>query len=221
MVTRKIVILARGTRVTPAFSPSAFYAIGESNFFMHQGAFMRAAVFVCLGLFAGSLHAAYNAPENEYFVIAEVLEDAGPPAANVDESGWDGRIYEIDAAGLELYASNDGTFSRIDAVAAVESKTKCKPQSGMASWYGGSLNGSKTANGESFNTNALADMTAAHKTLPMGTRVRVTNRKNGRSVIVRINDRGPFVHGRVIDISHAAAKALHLDGVGPVQLNCI
>ena len=94
-------------------------------------------------------------------------------------------------------------------------RSKAARQSGIASWYGGKFHGRKTANGERFNTNA---MTAAHKTLPFGTRVRVTNNRNGRSVVVRINDRGPFVRGRVIDLSRASAHALGLDGVAPVSL---
>ncbi len=61
-------------------------------------------------------------------------------------------------------------------------------------------------------------MTAAHRTLPFGTRVTVVNRRNGRSAVVRINDRGPFVHGRVIDLSPAAARALGVDGLAPVSL---
>ena len=81
--------------------------------------------------------------------------------------------------------------------------------SGSASWYGGKFHGRKTANGERYNQNAL---TAAHKTLPFGTKVRVTNETNGKSVVVRINDRGPFVGKRVIDLSRAAANA-----VGMVQ----
>ena len=81
--------------------------------------------------------------------------------------------------------------------------------SGSASWYGGQFHGRKTANGERYNQNAL---TAAHKTLPFGTKVRVTNESNGKSVVVRINDRGPFVGKRVIDLSRAAANA-----VGMVQ----
>ena len=81
--------------------------------------------------------------------------------------------------------------------------------SGSASWYGGKFHGRKTASGERYNQNAL---TAAHKTLPFGTKVRVTNESNGKSVIVRINDRGPYVGKRVIDLSRAAANA-----VGMVQ----
>ena len=74
-------------------------------------------------------------------------------------------------------------------------------QTGMASYYGGSWHGKKTANGEIFNENSL---TAAHKTLPFGTKVKVTNLDNGKSVVVRINDRGPYSKGRVIDLSKAA-----------------
>jgi rare lipoprotein A len=79
----------------------------------------------------------------------------------------------------------------------------------MASWYGPGFHGRRTANGERFNTNAL---TAAHKTLPFGSQVRVTNERTGRSVVVRINDRGPYAHGRVIDLSKAAAQAVGISG---------
>ena len=82
--------------------------------------------------------------------------------------------------------------------------------SGMASFYGNE-SGSKTASGARFNQNA---MTAAHRSLPFGTKVRVTNQKNGRSVIVRINDRGPFIRGRVLDLSTGAARAVGLTGAG-------
>lgn len=85
----------------------------------------------------------------------------------------------------------------------------------MASWYGGELHGGPTASGERFNKNA---MTAAHRTLRMGTRVRVTNLKNGRSVVVRINDRGPFTKGRIIDLSEAAARSLRMIEAGVVRV---
>ena len=78
-------------------------------------------------------------------------------------------------------------------------------QCGTASWYGPGFNGKKSASGERFNQNA---MTAAHKTLPFGTKLKVTNQKNGKTVVVRINDRGPFIKGRVIDLSKAAANRL-------------
>src|SRR4051812_37041425 len=88
-------------------------------------------------------------------------------------------------------------------------------QTGAASWYGPGFHGKLTANGERFNTN---DLTTAHKTLPFGTKVRVTNERTGKSVVVRINDRGPYAHGRVIDLSKAAAEAVGIAGVGPVTL---
>jgi rare lipoprotein A len=88
-------------------------------------------------------------------------------------------------------------------------------QQGAASWYGPGFHGRKTASGERFNA---GDFTAAHRTLPFGTRVRVMNRANGRSVVVRINDRGPYAHGRVIDLSRASAKALGVNGVAQVAL---
>ena len=88
-------------------------------------------------------------------------------------------------------------------------------RSGGASSYGAGFHGKRTASGERFNTHAL---TAAHRTLPFGSRVLVTNERTGRSVVVRINDRGPFVGGRVIDLSAAAAQAIGSSGVGKVKL---
>src|SRR3954451_4957932 len=88
-------------------------------------------------------------------------------------------------------------------------------QTGAASWYGPGFHGKRTANGERFNTHAL---TAAHKSLPFGTQLRVTNERTGRSVVVRINDRGPYAHGRVIDLSKAAADAVGILSAGTVTL---
>lgn len=92
--------------------------------------------------------------------------------------------------------------------------------SGVASWYGGYFHGRTTANGERYDMWA---MTAAHKTLPFGTRVRVTNTRNGNSVTVRINDRGPYIAGRIIDLSRAAAGQLGLtdSGVAPVKVTIL
>jgi rare lipoprotein A len=88
-------------------------------------------------------------------------------------------------------------------------------QYGMASWYGGECHGSPTASGETFDMYAY---TAAHRDLPFGTRVRVTNEANGRSVVVRINDRGPGVEGRILDLSYAAAKQLGMLEAGVVRV---
>jgi rare lipoprotein A len=86
---------------------------------------------------------------------------------------------------------------------------------GEASWYGGKFQGRRTANGEIFDTNKF---TAAHKTLPFGTLVRVLNLANSRSVVVRINDRGPFVEGRIIDLSKAAADTIGLSSMGVARV---
>src|SRR3954466_15987288 len=104
----------------------------------------------------------------------------------------------------------------LGGLCAPVSGADAKPiQSGGASWYGPGFHGKRTANGERFNTHAL---TAAHRSLPFGSRVQVTNERTGRSVVVRINDRGPFVGGRVIDLSKAAARAVGISGVGKVKL---
>ena len=84
-------------------------------------------------------------------------------------------------------------------------------ETGYASWYGGKFQGRKTANGEIFDTNQL---TAAHKTLPFGSIVKVLNLENGKTVTVRINDRGPFIEGRIIDLSRAAAEEIGMLGTG-------
>jgi rare lipoprotein A len=91
---------------------------------------------------------------------------------------------------------------------------------GTASWYGPGFHGKKTASGEIYDQTKL---TAAHKTLPLGTKARVTNLENGNAVEVEINDRGPFVKGRIIDLSRAAAGILGLveDGVAPVKVEVI
>src|SRR5688500_5945124 len=93
-------------------------------------------------------------------------------------------------------------------------------QHGIASWYGGKHHGGPTASGVKYNKRAL---TAAHKTLRMHTKVKVTNKRNGRSVIVRINDRGPYVRGRIIDVSERAAEILGMidAGVVPVKVEIV
>jgi rare lipoprotein A len=91
-------------------------------------------------------------------------------------------------------------------------------QAQVATYYGKEFAGHRTASGERFNPGA---MTAAHRTLPFGTRVRVTNSHSGRSVIVRINDRGPFVKGRSIDLSSGAARAIGMGSTGNVRIEVL
>lgn len=106
----------------------------------------------------------------------------------------------------------------IGAVAFLQSdKAEAAAQCGKASWYSA---GSRTASGERMNAGALA---AAHRSLPFGTRVRVENLSNGRSVVVKINDRGPFVGGRVIDVTRGAAERLGMihSGIAKVKVTVV
>lgn len=102
------------------------------------------------------------------------------------------------------------------AIVALSSEAQAR-QCGGASWYGDRFAGKRTASGVRFNPNA---MMAAHRSLPFGARVRVTERRSGRSVVVRIVDRGPHVRGRVIDVSKAAARKLGFLGRGTARV-CI
>jgi rare lipoprotein A len=113
-------------------------------------------------------------------------------------------------------------FSTFDLVSSqtIAQDSQTPAMVGEASWYGGKFHGRTTANGETYDMDGL---TAAHRSLPFGSRVRVTNQATNESVIVRINDRGPFVGNRVIDLSRAAAKAVRLigPGVAPVRLEVL
>lgn len=105
-------------------------------------------------------------------------------------------------------------------LASLQAEEEFYRESGLASWYGPGFQGKLTANGERFDTNKL---TAAHKSLPFGSLVRVINRENGKEVVVRINDRGPFVPGRIIDLSRAAAARIEMleNGTVPVHLELL
>jgi rare lipoprotein A len=108
-----------------------------------------------------------------------------------------------------------------EAKRQIARRGSAKPyQIGTASWYGRDFEGKPTASGEPYN---MYDLTAAHPTLPLGTYVKVTNLRNRRVVVVRINDRGPVVEGRIIDVSYSAAKVLkfHTSGVQRVRLDIV
>jgi rare lipoprotein A len=115
-------------------------------------------------------------------------------------------------------ASPRFTFAKHDAGNSVHAASGT--EEGIASYYAEEFNGKRTSNGETYDMNR---MTAAHRTLPFNTKVRVTNALTGKSIVVRINDRGPFKDDRVIDLSLAAAKALELIGSGtaPVRLDVV
>lgn len=115
--------------------------------------------------------------------------------------------------------SSDVTIQKA-SVESVRKKSSKHALNGTASWYGPGFHGKKTASGEIYNQHKL---TAAHKTLPLGTKARVTNLENGNTVEVEINDRGPFIEGRIIDVSRAAAGVLGFVelGTAPVQVELI
>ncbi|MFC0283950.1 septal ring lytic transglycosylase RlpA family protein [Camelimonas abortus] len=99
------------------------------------------------------------------------------------------------------------------ATGYAQANSRTFEQHGVASWYGPGFYGRKTASGERYTG---AGLTAAHRTLPFGSLARVTDKRTGRSIVVRINDRGPFRRGRVIDLSRAAARALGMNGLAHV-----
>jgi rare lipoprotein A len=117
-------------------------------------------------------------------------------------------------AACNTTASNDP--STTGSISATGSLTGKELQRGMASWYGPGFHGRKTASGERFNS---SEMTAAHRFLPFGTRLRVVNETNGRSVVVRVNDRGPFAHRRIIDLAKGPAQSLGLMSSGTAYVS--
>lgn len=107
--------------------------------------------------------------------------------------------------------------SVIDKLNDVASNTVRRfSQTGVASWYGRQFHGRKTASGETFDMNAL---TAAHRSLPLNCYIRVTNKNNGKSVVVKVNDRGPFHGNRVVDLSYGAAKSLGITNAGTARVS--
>ena len=142
-------------------------------------------------------------PENSYAVEEEkIIIAAVPEVISVEAEARGGRYkvgkpYEV--SGVRYYPRIQPNYSK----------------TGIASWYGRPFHGRKTANGETYNMNEL---TAAHKTLPMPTMVRVSNLENGRSLVLRVNDRGPFVNGRIIDVSRRAAQLLGFFNAGTAKV---
>ena len=125
-------------------------------------------------------------------------------ASRIDAVATTVATLEAEPATPVLVPSEDENLQQFEAIGA-----------GEASYYGAELAGNRTASGERFNPSA---MTAAHRTLPLGTKLRVTNLSNGKSVIVRINDRGPFLKRRVIDVSLAAAREISMIRSGKAQV---
>lgn len=116
-----------------------------------------------------------------------------------------------------MLAALSGIVMTLSSLGIANGKQESRSESGVASVYS-TESGSRTASGERLNPEAL---TAAHRTLPFGTHVRVTNRNNGKSIVVTINDRGPFVSGRVIDLTPAGARALGFSGLAHVNVEVV
>lgn len=186
---------------------------------------MRIIIKAAFALVAGVMIQAANAEA--------AWQCTGPQAACVKDSGAKKATKHVSVTGKKAATASIKSKKTTHASKKSYTKTASKPakahkvaksynsdggssyQSGIASWYGGKFHGRQTASGETYNQNAL---TAAHRSLPFGTKVRVTNTSTGNSVVVRINDRGPFVGGRVIDLSRAAASSLGIGGLGHVKL---
>jgi len=157
--------------------------------------------FVAVSAFAGC---AVQPSQTNNAAANDLRTSAGAPVAF---SGAAASLPSTNAGTLPLAAAKP-----IDANIPDVSRFK---QTGRASWYGRRFDGRRTASGERYDMNA---MTAAHKTLPLAAYVRVTNTTNQKSIVVRINDRGPYVRGRVIDLSFAAARELGLQQSGTARV---
>lgn len=163
---------------------------------MHMRAKIGAAIALsALGTSLSALHAANAEP-------AISIEAAAPQDNGIDLPRFQPSVQFVSSAVVQPVADEAET----DAEAALRTIGE-----GVASWYGAQFAGRRTASGERFDPQEL---TAAHRSLPFGSRVRVTHAGSGRSVVVRINDRGPFSGQRVIDLSHAAARQIGIVGAG-------
>ncbi|MBN3760031.1 septal ring lytic transglycosylase RlpA family protein [Burkholderia sp. Ac-20365] len=160
-----------------------------------------------------------------FFAFLALTACAVPPGANTQVSGVSATTKDARTA-LAPQSFGSGSNNLPDTAEQKGKLADAEPltdgpnvgdfqQIGRASWYGRGFHGRKTANGERFNMNAL---TAAHRTLPLGSYVRVTNPATNDTVVVKINDRGPYVRGRVLDLSYAAAKILHLAHAGTARV---
>jgi len=163
---------------------------------------MKQLLIVITGLFFVASCATYDGAPDDFNKNASEIHNAVPRNEPLSRYG-----------NPEFYTVNGQTYKVMDSSLGFVQK-------GEASWYGTKFHGRKTSSGEPYNMYA---MTAAHKRLPLPTYVEVKNLKNGRKVIVKVNDRGPFHSGRIIDLSYAAAHKLGITGTGtaPVEIRAI
>jgi rare lipoprotein A len=152
--------------------------------------------------------------------VLSILVVAGLAAANVGAAPvLDHQQPQSKTSTNPKVTSSDKT-GRKSASTATRAKAPVKPyQVGDASWYGKQFHGKETASGESFD---MFELTAAHRQLPLGTYVKVTNLRNGKWIVVRVNDRGPYVGNRIMDLSYSAARMLNFyGGVEKVRLDVV
>lgn len=153
------------------------------------------------------------------FAATEWTDPADDSLRTADSLRIEDSLAIADLNRAELRSSSQAAEEKREDESVVEIAA-AELATGQASYYGNELAGRRTASGERFDPEEL---TAAHRTLPFGTRVRVTNLKNGKSVVVRINDRGPFTRRRIIDISHAAAQKIGMvrSGIARVRVDML
>lgn len=152
------------------------------------------------------------------FPVADIVEIGKPSRSTPLQHSW--RIVNMIryAKGVTLLPQS---FLKLSEIALHDAGRLSKAAghfSGAASWYGGSFNGRKTADGTIFREEC---MTAAHRSLPLGTKLLVMNRRTGDACVVKVNDRGPYVGGRVIDLSKGAARQLNMVGCGVTTVDCL
>ena len=140
---------------------------------------------------------------------------AGPGLTSPDELGFDAIPDAIPQPGLKSRSGNPETYVIDGVTYHVMDTSDGYREEGFASWYGGYFHGRRTSSGDVYD---MYLMTAAHKRLPLPTYVRVTHLDNGRSVVVRVNDRGPFVENRIIDLSYTAAVKLGMADAGTARV---
>jgi rare lipoprotein A len=169
-----------------------------------RGAWHPVLLLTCAGLAVSAPARADSPPSGaDIRAVPQQLPDVSPMLS----AQADSEASAVPAAPPE--APSDGATAE-EAEAAFE-----RIGEGVASYYGNELAGNRTANGERFDPNGL---TAAHRTLPMGSKLRVTNKSNGKSVVVRVNDRGPFARGRILDVSLGAAKKIGMVRSGTARV---
>ena len=191
-----------------------FFARNARRYRWWLAAFVTAAMSGCAPLPTEQA----DAPSTPTTPRGAQSQKQAEPAKTSRWNWWRHEQQTTDSAVQSAPATQEkASESEADTSAQTSEPPRNSDQKGVASWYGPGFHGRLTANGERFNQHEL---TAAHRTFKFGTRVCVRSSVNGKTVVVRINDRGPYAKGRVIDLSHAAAKELGMMGLGvkPVEL---